>query len=120
MADAGPAPGHIFNLGHGIEKETDPDVAFVFLPGIDRVSHWLWGNLEPAHLYPEPLRPNPEERAGGAEALRVYYEYTDRLIGLLSAEYGPDDLVLFGESPLDDPDHFFAEKTVLHGGQWVQ
>ena len=30
------------------------------------------------------------------------------------------DLVLFGESPLDDPDHFFAEKTVLHGGQWVQ
>ncbi len=30
------------------------------------------------------------------------------------------DLALFGESPLDDPDHFFAEKTVLHGGQWVQ
>lgn len=29
------------------------------------------------------------------------------------------DLVLFGESPLD-ADHFFAEKTVLHGGQWVQ
>ena len=30
------------------------------------------------------------------------------------------DLVLFGVSPLDDPDHFFAEKIVLHGGQWVQ
>ena len=30
------------------------------------------------------------------------------------------DLVLFCESPLDDPDHFFAEKTVLHGEQRVQ
>ncbi len=25
LADAGPAPGHIFNLGHGIWPETDPD-----------------------------------------------------------------------------------------------
>ncbi|MCP4659161.1 MAG: uroporphyrinogen decarboxylase [bacterium] len=25
LADAGPAPGHIFNLGHGIERTTDPD-----------------------------------------------------------------------------------------------
>ncbi len=34
LADAGPAPGHIFNLGHGIEKATDPD-AVAFL--VDRV-----------------------------------------------------------------------------------
>jgi len=25
LAEAGPAPGHIFNLGHGIWQETDPD-----------------------------------------------------------------------------------------------
>ncbi len=25
LADAGPEPGHIFNLGHGIERTTDPD-----------------------------------------------------------------------------------------------
>jgi uroporphyrinogen decarboxylase len=25
LAEAGPAPGHIFNLGHGIERQTDPD-----------------------------------------------------------------------------------------------
>jgi uroporphyrinogen decarboxylase len=25
LQEAGPAPGHIFNLGHGIWPETDPD-----------------------------------------------------------------------------------------------
>jgi len=25
LAEAGPAPGHVFNLGHGIEPQTDPD-----------------------------------------------------------------------------------------------
>lgn len=30
LAEAGPEPGHIFNLGHGIERTTDPD-ALAFL-----------------------------------------------------------------------------------------
>ena len=34
LEEAGPAPGHIFNLGHGIERTTDPD-AVAFL--VDRV-----------------------------------------------------------------------------------
>jgi uroporphyrinogen decarboxylase len=34
LEDAGGAPGHIFNLGHGIERTTDPD-AVAFL--VDRV-----------------------------------------------------------------------------------
>ena len=34
LEDAGSAPGHIFNLGHGIERNTDPD-AVAFL--VDRV-----------------------------------------------------------------------------------
>jgi hypothetical protein len=78
----------------GLIEEHRPDVMMVFLPGIDRVSHWLWGNLEPAAHYPEPLRPTESERAAGAEALRLYYEYTDHLIGRLVEGYGPDDLVV--------------------------
>ena len=30
LEEAGPEPGHIFNLGHGIERTTDPD-AMAFL-----------------------------------------------------------------------------------------
>jgi hypothetical protein len=78
----------------GIIEEHRPDVMMVFLPGIDRISHWLWGNLEPDELYPEPLRPTPEAKAGGAAALRRYYVYTDALIGELMKGYGPDDLIL--------------------------
>jgi uroporphyrinogen decarboxylase len=37
LREAGPEPGHIFNLGHGIEKLTDPD-AVSFL--VDRVHEW--------------------------------------------------------------------------------
>ena len=30
LREGGPEPGHIFNLGHGIDKNTDPDrVAFL-------------------------------------------------------------------------------------------
>ena len=71
-----------------------PDVALVFLRGIDHVSHVLWGHLEPAERYPEHLRPNPDERRAGRAALERYYEFTDRLIGALARGYGADDLRL--------------------------
>ncbi|MCH2170880.1 alkaline phosphatase family protein [Myxococcota bacterium] len=77
-----------------VEAQLRPDLLMVFLPGIDRVSHWLWGNLEPANAYPEHLRPTPTERRAGAEALFKYYMYTDALIGTLLERFGPDDLVL--------------------------
>jgi hypothetical protein len=84
----------ITRVAQGLGADFDLDVSMIFLPGIDRISHWLWGNLEPPVHYPPPLRPTPEERAGGADALRAYYAYTDELIGLMIADYGPDDLVL--------------------------
>ena len=37
LREAGSEPGHIFNLGHGIERATDPD-AVAFL--VDRVHEW--------------------------------------------------------------------------------
>jgi predicted AlkP superfamily phosphohydrolase/phosphomutase len=98
-----------------LEKTLAPDLLVVFLPGIDRVSHHLWGMLRPEDLFADEMRdadrarelselyretyakrsPPPEEqRAHAAEALRSYYEYTDRLIGELLERYGPEDLVL--------------------------
>jgi hypothetical protein len=76
-----------------IERELRPDVLMVFLPGIDRVSHRLWGALEPESEYPHALF-TPEEREVSANALHRYYEYTDALIGELLQTYGPDDLVM--------------------------
>jgi len=81
-------------IARAVEREFHPDLAMVFLPGIDRVSHWLWGNLEPDEKYPEPLRPSPAAKEAGKRALYAYYEYVDALIGELVAPYGPDDLVL--------------------------
>ncbi len=77
-----------------IEAETRPDLLMVFLPGIDRISHSLWGVLEPAEEYPKYLQPTPETRKVGQDALYGYYEYTDALIEKLIEPYGENDLVL--------------------------
>ena len=84
----------ITRLALEIQEDFQPDVMMVFMPGIDRVSHWLWGNLEPSITYPKALRPSPEERKAGRSALEDYYVFTDQLIGLLTEDYGPNDLVL--------------------------
>ncbi len=76
------------------EAAFSPDLSIVFLPGIDRMSHWMWGNLEPGEKYPEELRPTKAERRAGAAALFAYYEYTDQLIGRLLRAADGDDLVI--------------------------
>jgi predicted AlkP superfamily pyrophosphatase or phosphodiesterase len=77
-----------------IEREIRPDLLMVLLPGIDRVSHHLWGNLEPPEKYDRSLRPTDSERAAGKKALYDYYQHVDGLIGVLSANFGPNDLVM--------------------------
>lgn len=77
-----------------IQREIEPDLLMVYLPGIDRVSHWLWGNLEPAEKYPEDVRPSASEREVGAAALRRYYRYTDALVGMLVEGYSSQDLIV--------------------------
>jgi len=76
-----------------IDRELRPDLMMVFLPGIDRVSHRLWGALEPpADGSDGPF--TPAEREASAAALRRYYAFTDALIGELSKSFGPGDLVM--------------------------
>jgi hypothetical protein len=77
-----------------IESELHPDLAMLLLPGVDRVSHFLWGMVEPEEKYPERLRPSPEEREHGKAALLEYYAYNDALVGRLLENYGPNDLVM--------------------------
>jgi predicted AlkP superfamily phosphohydrolase/phosphomutase len=91
-----------------IEAELEPQVLMVLLTGIDRVSHHLWGVMEPPESYPPELRPTPEERAAGRAALEAYYEFTDALIRLLGAGFGEDDLVLVVS------DHGFENVTFEH------
>jgi predicted AlkP superfamily phosphohydrolase/phosphomutase len=77
-----------------VEDEIDPDLLMVFLPGIDRVSHRLWGCVEEDFPYPPRLTPTPSERRAGAEALHAYYRFADELVGRLLKRFRRDDLVL--------------------------
>ena len=76
-----------------VERDLRPELMMVFLPGIDRVSHRLWGAIEPTADGSEgPF--TPEQREAAATALRGYYAFTDALIGELLESYGADDLVM--------------------------
>lgn len=86
--------GDLTRIALQIEDDSSPDLLMVLLPGIDRVSHFLWRNVEPPEAYPPELRPTDEQRTAGAAALDAYYEYTDALIGRLLERFGPDDLVI--------------------------
>lgn len=85
----------VTRIALAVERELHPAVALVFLPGIDRISHFLWGAFE---RDPAGGAAGPPGRLmeGGSElaTLRGYYEHTDRLLGVLLAAYGPEDLVL--------------------------
>jgi len=77
-----------------LEAELQPDLLMLLLPGIDRVSHFLWGSLEPQDRYPEVLRQSRAEQIAGREALYDYYAYTDELLAAVLRRYGDDDLVI--------------------------
>lgn len=84
----------VLRLALTVEAEERPDVMLVFFPGIDRVSHFLWGMIEPPERYPENLRTTEAERAAGRRAFERYYAWTDAMIGALLERFGPDDLVV--------------------------
>ena len=84
----------LLRIGLEVERELEPDLLMLFLPGIDRISHVIWAGVEPASLYPKGPRMTQPQRDAAGRALRRYYEYTDALIGLLLERYTADDLVL--------------------------
>lgn len=112
--------GDILRLALEIESTEQPDVMLVFFPGIDRVSHFLWGMIEPPDAYPEGLRPSPSERKAGAEAFKRYYEYTDALLGMLFSRYSADDLVLVLSDHGFESGVDFAMLTGSHHSQKAQ
>lgn len=86
--------GALVQITREIDRELEPELMMVLLPGIDRISHFLWLGLEDPMVYEEILRMSEEERRGAANALKRYYEYTDALIGVLMEGYADDDLVI--------------------------
>ncbi len=103
----------ITRVALAVEETYSPDLTMVFLPGIDRVSHWLWGMIEPPEKYPAELRPTDAERRAGAAALFNYYAYTDQLLGRLMRAADGDDLIMIVS------DHGFEAKVsmmLLTGG----
>ncbi|NRA02107.1 MAG: alkaline phosphatase family protein [Myxococcales bacterium] len=77
-----------------IERELRPDLLIVYLPGVDRVSHFLFSALVELEKIPEMHHQAAEIREENARNLRLYYRYVDQLIGKLTARYGRDDLIL--------------------------
>lgn len=84
----------VTRIALAVERGIHPDLLMVYLSGIDRVSHFLWGAIEPPSLYRNPPQMSPELRAARARALHLYYAYTDALIGRLVERYAADDLVM--------------------------
>jgi hypothetical protein len=77
-----------------IQREIDPDLLLVYLPGIDRASHFMWAGMEPIDSYSESERITPEKHESLRTALRDLYRHVDALIGLLIADHADDDLVM--------------------------
>jgi predicted AlkP superfamily phosphohydrolase/phosphomutase len=77
-----------------VEAATKPDLLMVYLSGVDRSSHFLWGGFEPASVYAKSVRFSPAEKRAAAQAIRRIYGFSDSLVGELAARYGEDDLVI--------------------------
>jgi hypothetical protein len=80
----------IARIALALNEQIRPDLTLVLLPGVDRVSHLLWGTLHPETSVglPEP------QRQAGEAAMRRYYEIADSLVGKLIEPFGSDDLVI--------------------------
>ncbi len=110
--------GALTRLSLALEAEWQPDLLMVLLPGVDRVSHFLWGSLvEDQSVYPEELRQDATRRAAGRRALTRYYRYVDALLGLLVARYDGDDLIVVLSDHGFEPGRGLGILTGVHEGE---
>jgi arylsulfatase A-like enzyme len=77
-----------------VDREIQPDLLMVYLPGVDRVSHFLWDAVEPLEAIPADRRLPSDVLAKHRSALRSYYRFVDAVIGRLMAGRGEEDLVM--------------------------
>jgi predicted AlkP superfamily phosphohydrolase/phosphomutase len=84
----------VTRIAMAVDRELQPDLLMVFLPGIDRVSHRLWFGVEPDSAYKGDYGLTDAKKAAMKDGLHQYYRYTDALIGKLTSGFGADDLVL--------------------------
>ena len=97
-----------------VETSIHPDLMMVLLPGIDRVSHFLWSSLGDPSFHDEDLRISPGEQRAGRAALERYYEFSDALVGLLMARMGPGDLVIVMSDHGFEAGHGMGLLTGIH------
>ncbi|MEA2444227.1 MAG: hypothetical protein QOJ12_1519, partial [Thermoleophilales bacterium] len=100
--------------GQRLLRRFRPELAFVNFPELHRAGHWLWHTVEPDDpLYaslPDSVRSMPV----GVEEL---YRETDRQIGVLLDEVGPDaDVFVYGFNGME-PGHGIPDflRSVLIG-----
>jgi hypothetical protein len=105
-------------LALAIDDELHPDLLMVLLPGVDRVSHFLWSSLQDDQsIYPEELRLSPSEQQAGRRALETFYAYVDALVGLLVARFGDDDVILVVSDHGFEPGRGLGILTGVHEGE---
>jgi predicted AlkP superfamily phosphohydrolase/phosphomutase len=77
-----------------VVESLQPDLMLVMFKGVDAASHVLMATAELPNLVGKRPPGTPEQIEGGAEALRLFYEHIDGILGQMLEHYGPNDLVL--------------------------
>jgi len=77
-----------------IDAAIRPDLLMVYLPGIDRVSHFIWDGFEPWEAMPPERRLLKISYEKSRQSLFAYYRFIDAVIGRLMEGRSPSDLVM--------------------------
>jgi predicted AlkP superfamily phosphohydrolase/phosphomutase len=85
---------HVGAAALEVARGLRPDLLMLMMKGVDPASHLLWATVEETPDRVARMPATAEERAGGAEVVRRFYQQADAVIGQLLEGYDSDDLVL--------------------------